>query len=114
MEIGAQQPRLNEAAAVERDIGSARDRGDEPVVDDRDIAAVLNPGAERAGIASDADELTATRTVDVRDDGSGGAAVNRGSGLVGMTDRVSVLGGRVETSSPPGEGTSIRARIPCE
>jgi len=52
--------------------------------------------------------------VDVRDDGSGGADVNRGSGLVGMTDRVSVLGGRVETSSPPGEGTSIRARIPCE
>lgn len=51
--------------------------------------------------------------VDVRDDGVGGAGAGRGSGLVGMADRVSVLGGRVELRSPPGGGTAVLAQIPC-
>ena len=51
--------------------------------------------------------------VDVSDDGVGGAKSERGTGLVGMTDRVSVLGGDVEMWSPPGGGTAVRARIPC-
>lgn len=51
--------------------------------------------------------------VDVHDDGVGGANAGRGSGLIGMTDRVSVLGGRVKMWSPPGGGTALRAEIPC-
>lgn len=51
--------------------------------------------------------------VDVRDDGVGGANADRGTGLVGMTDRVSVLGGDIEVWSPPDGGTAVRARIPC-
>jgi len=51
--------------------------------------------------------------VDVSDDGVGGANAERGTGLVGMTDRASVLGGDVEMWSPPGGGTAVRARIPC-
>jgi signal transduction histidine kinase len=50
--------------------------------------------------------------VEVRDDGSGGARPARGSGLSGLADRVSALGGTLEIDSPIGVGTTIRARIP--
>jgi signal transduction histidine kinase len=50
--------------------------------------------------------------VEVRDDGSGGAGTARGSGLHGLADRVSALGGWLEIESPVGVGTTIRARIP--
>jgi signal transduction histidine kinase len=49
--------------------------------------------------------------VEVRDDGVGGADPSAGSGLRGLADRVSALGGRLEIESPPEEGTTIRARI---
>ncbi|MGZ4352255.1 MAG: sensor histidine kinase [Gaiellaceae bacterium] len=51
--------------------------------------------------------------VEVRDDGIGGAAFDRGSGLRGLTDRVEGLGGRLSVTSPPGRGTEIHAEIPC-
>jgi signal transduction histidine kinase len=51
-------------------------------------------------------------TVEVRDNGGGGAHPARGSGLSGLTDRVSALGGTLEIESPIGVGTTIRARIP--
>jgi signal transduction histidine kinase len=51
--------------------------------------------------------------VEVVDDGIGGAAAGRGSGLRGLADRVEALGGRLTVSSPPGRGTTIRAEIPC-
>jgi PAS domain S-box-containing protein len=52
--------------------------------------------------------------VEVRDDGAGGADAGGGSGLRGLVDRVSAIGGELEITSPPGEGTVVRARIPCE
>jgi PAS domain S-box-containing protein len=51
--------------------------------------------------------------VEVRDDGRGGADPERGSGLRGLDDRVAALDGTLELVSPPGEGTIIRASIPC-
>jgi signal transduction histidine kinase len=51
--------------------------------------------------------------VEVRDDGSGGASPARGSGLSGLGDRVSALGGTLEIDSPAGAGTTIRAQIPA-
>ncbi|KRA39092.1 MULTISPECIES: histidine kinase [unclassified Nocardioides] len=50
--------------------------------------------------------------VAVSDDGSGGARPSPGSGLEGLSDRVSALGGRLELSSVPEEGTTISARFP--
>jgi signal transduction histidine kinase len=52
-------------------------------------------------------------TVEVRDNGSGGVDPARGSGLSGLADRVSALGGTLEIESPVGDGTTIRARIPA-
>jgi PAS domain S-box-containing protein len=51
--------------------------------------------------------------VTVADDGIGGADAARGSGLRGLADRVEALGGRLDVTSPPGEGTTLRARVPC-
>ena len=50
--------------------------------------------------------------LEVMDDGRGGADPGLGSGLRGIDDRVAALGGRLTVSSPPGEGTGIRAEIP--
>jgi signal transduction histidine kinase len=50
----------------------------------------------------------------VRDDGSGGADPERGSGLIGLTDRVDALGGTIEVASPPGQGTTLRVTLPVE
>ncbi|HYB26067.1 MAG TPA: histidine kinase [Solirubrobacteraceae bacterium] len=52
-------------------------------------------------------------TLEVVDDGIGGAAGAGGSGLRGLADRVEALGGRLTVSSPPGRGTNLRAEIPC-
>jgi PAS domain S-box-containing protein len=49
----------------------------------------------------------------VADDGRGGADVDSGSGLRGLADRVSALGGTFAVESPPGHGTIVRASIPC-
>jgi signal transduction histidine kinase len=51
--------------------------------------------------------------VAVVDDGVGGAAPGRGSGLIGLADRVAALGGRLDVDSAPGQGTRLRAVIPC-
>jgi signal transduction histidine kinase len=52
--------------------------------------------------------------VEVADDGVGGADASQGTGLRGLADRISVLGGKLEVASPPGEGTRVIARLPCE
>jgi signal transduction histidine kinase len=52
-------------------------------------------------------------TVEVRDDGRGGADPGRGSGLLGLADRVAAVDGLLEVLSPAGEGTTVRAVIPC-
>jgi signal transduction histidine kinase len=51
-------------------------------------------------------------TVDVADDGIGGATAHGGTGLHGLKDRIEALGGRLIVSSPPGRGTTLRAEIP--
>ncbi|MCW2548147.1 MAG: histidine kinase, partial [Mycobacterium sp.] len=50
--------------------------------------------------------------VSVRDDGLGGADPSRGSGLIGLTDRIEALGGRISLHSPPGEGTTVHIALP--
>jgi signal transduction histidine kinase len=52
--------------------------------------------------------------VEVRDDGIGGADPGRGSGLVGLSDRVEALGGTLQVTSPPGKGTTVLIEIPLE
>jgi signal transduction histidine kinase len=51
--------------------------------------------------------------IEIRDDGIGGANPASGSGLSGLSDRVSALGGKLRVNSPPGGGTAVLAEIPC-
>ena len=57
--------------------------------------------------------IDGTLRVEVTDDGCGGADSRCGSGLRGLQDRISALGGSLMVKSPPGRGTVIRAEIPC-
>ena len=50
--------------------------------------------------------------VEVRDDGAGGADPARGTGLVGLTDRVAASGGALSITSPPGMGTTLIVTLP--
>lgn len=52
-------------------------------------------------------------TVEVRDDGRGGADPARGSGLTGLADRAAAAGGRLLLSSPAGGPTILRVELPC-
>ncbi|MFE3459465.1 sensor histidine kinase [Nocardiopsis aegyptia] len=54
-----------------------------------------------------------TLKVEVTDYGSGGADPAKGSGLTGLKDRVAVMGGTMELSSPEGGPTRIRVELPC-
>jgi signal transduction histidine kinase len=51
-------------------------------------------------------------TVEVADDGVGGAGNGEGSGVRGLADRVEALDGQLTVSSPPGRGTTLRAEFP--
>ncbi|WP_082569889.1 ATP-binding protein [Mycobacterium sp. Root135] len=51
--------------------------------------------------------------IEVSDDGVGGAtSAGGGSGIIGLRDRVEAVSGRLEVSSPVGEGTTLTASIP--
>jgi signal transduction histidine kinase len=51
-------------------------------------------------------------SVDVTDDGIGGADAGQGSGLAGLADRLGALDGTIAVDSPPGHGTRLHAEIP--
>jgi signal transduction histidine kinase len=48
----------------------------------------------------------------IEDDGIGGADPRKGSGLIGLKDRVEVLGGHMKVISAPGSGTALHVTIP--
>jgi signal transduction histidine kinase len=52
-------------------------------------------------------------TVEVTDNGGGGADAGRGTGLTGLADRVAAIGGALSLSSPAGGPTIVRAEFPC-
>ena len=75
-----------------------------------------------ANVAKHADATKATvtarcengmLTIEVADDGTGGASLDRGTGLRGLADRVEARGGSLRIESPPGGGTRVVGEIPC-
>jgi signal transduction histidine kinase len=57
-------------------------------------------------------QLNGRVTLEVADDGVGGADAAHGSGLRGLADRVAALDGTLSLESPPGRGTRLHAEIP--
>lgn len=88
---------------------------------DVEAAAYFFVSEALANVAKHAPSATATvraeierdrLTLEVADDGPGGAAASGGSGLLGLEDRIEAAGGRLDIDSPPGRGTRLRAWLP--
>jgi signal transduction histidine kinase len=68
--------------------------------------------ASEVRVSVDADEENLC--LSIADDGVGGADLSKGSGLIGLIDRVEALGGQLRISSVVGSGTSLLATIPVK
>jgi signal transduction histidine kinase len=68
--------------------------------------------ARASVVEVDAEASDGTLRLCVRDDGVGGADPLRGSGLVGLKDRVEALGGTLSIHSPAGSGTTVTCDLP--
>ena len=77
------------------------------------LTNAVKHGMARSATIRVSEEATAVE-ITVRDDGVGfdPAARRSGYGLLGMRERVELLGGRLELESEPGRGTTIRASLP--
>jgi signal transduction histidine kinase len=69
--------------------------------------------ANASSITMSAVQRNGSLTVEVADDGEGGADIARGTGLRGLADRVEAHGGRLRIESPPGGGTRVIGELPC-
>ncbi|MER7283804.1 AAA family ATPase [Dactylosporangium sp. NPDC000244] len=74
--------------------------------------AAKHARASTVTVTVETDPADAVLHVAVRDDGVGGADFTRGTGLLGLKDRVEALGGRISLHSPRGAGTSLRIELP--
>jgi signal transduction histidine kinase len=71
---------------------------------------VKHAQAHRAQVKASIDD--GALNVEVRDDGVGGARLERSSGLLGLQDRAAALNGTLRVESPPGAGTVVAATLP--
>jgi signal transduction histidine kinase len=69
--------------------------------------------ANASSITMSAVQRNGSLTVEVADDGVGGADIASGTGLRGLADRVEAHGGRLRIESPPGGGTRVIGELPC-
>lgn len=69
--------------------------------------------ARASGVTISVRQSDGMLLVEVADDGIGGADPTSGSGLRGLADRATALGGHLRLDSPPGHGTRLLAEVPC-
>jgi PAS domain S-box-containing protein len=106
------------AVPVELDLrGGERPTGPVEVAAYYVASEALNNAAKHAHASVVQVELDAEDSVlrlAIRDDGIGGADPRRGSGLLGLGDRVEALGGTLQLVSPTGSGTTVLVEIPLD
>jgi signal transduction histidine kinase len=114
-------------------LGALARRSAVPVELDMNVGPRLDEHIEAAGyyIASEAitnaakyaqasvidvcvDARDGALTLSISDDGVGGADPSRGSGIIGLRDRVEALGGTTLVLSPPGQGTTLHVQLPAD
>lgn len=81
------------------------------------VAEALTNAAKHARasvVTVNVDTDATSLRISVADDGVGGAALDAGSGLVGLEDRVAALGGKLRLSSAAGVGTTLLAEMPLD
>jgi signal transduction histidine kinase len=79
------------------------------------VSEALTNSAKYAGASNvqvSVDVREGSLWVAVRDDGLGGADPTRGSGLLGLKDRVEAIGGSISLQSPHNQGTTLIAELP--
>jgi signal transduction histidine kinase len=79
------------------------------------VSEALTNAAKHAGaslVPVDLEVPDSVLRLAVRGDGAGRADPDNGSGLVGLRDRVEAIGGDLQLTSPPDEGTSLLVTIP--
>jgi len=116
--LGPALTSLADRSGVPVAVGSLPDRRLSPaieatayfVVSEALTNVVKYAAATSANVAAGCDE--STLRVEVSDDGVGGADDSRGTGIRGLRDRVSALGGHLTVDSPVGQGTLLVAEIP--
>ena len=69
--------------------------------------------ARASVITMRADGCDGALILSISDDGVGGADPGRGSGIIGLNDRVEALGGTISMLSPPGHGTALHVQLPA-
>jgi signal transduction histidine kinase len=77
-----------------------------------EVLANVAKHSRASAVEVDAATSDGTLHVEVRDDGIGGADLAKGSGLIGLRDRVEALGGTFAVDSPQGEGTTVSCQLP--
>jgi signal transduction histidine kinase len=106
------------AVAVELDV-----HNDQQLPDGVEAAAYYVVSEALANAAKHADASVVRVRLDARDgevrlevndDGVGGADPAKGSGLVGLRDRVEALGGKLHITSTVGEGTTLVVTLPFD
>jgi signal transduction histidine kinase len=70
--------------------------------------------ARASAVGVTVDVVDGVLRLSVSDNGVGGADAGRGSGLVGLMDRVAAAGGALIVHSRPGQGTSLVAELPAD
>ena len=107
--------RLEELLPVELDVPAFRLEPELEACTYYLVAEALANAAKYAGASTTAragrggvDSIT----VEISDDGCGGAGPTPGGGLEGLAERVSAFGGTLAIESPTGEGTTLRAELP--
>jgi signal transduction histidine kinase len=79
------------------------------------VSETLTNAAKHAGASKVTVDVVADDgglRISVSDDGVGGADLTRGSGLIGLKDRVEALGGRIALQSERGSGTLLSVGLP--
>jgi signal transduction histidine kinase len=108
---------LRSAVPVDLRVDLGSERFDQPV----EVAAyyvvseALTNSAKHAGgslVSVSGEHRDGWLELIVRDNGLGGADASKGSGLMGLVDRVEAIGGTIQIDSPVGLGTAIRVKLP--
>jgi signal transduction histidine kinase len=79
------------------------------------VAELLANASRHSGASQIAVRIggdTAELRITVEDNGSGGAQLGNGSGLIGLRDRLAMLDGRLEIDSPAGGPTVVTVVVP--
>lgn len=81
------------------------------------VAEALTNAAKHANasqVSVHAETTDATLSLSIKDDGIGGADARKGTGLVGLKDRLETVGGQFRVTSPPGSGTLLHITVPLD